>query len=74
MNVKAGGRCFVAADAAAAGDRLGLDRRWSGAIANGARLYSVDAYTAAFAMIVAWSILSCLLIAITRETGCRQTA
>src|SRR5438552_1406319 len=26
----------------------GLDRRWSGAIANGARLYSVDAYTAAF--------------------------
>ena len=52
----------------------GLDRRWSGAIANGARLYSVDAYTAAFAMIVAWSIFSCLLIAITRETGCRQTA
>jgi sugar phosphate permease len=51
-----------------------LDRRWSGALANGVRLYTVDAFTAAFAMIVAWSLLSCLLIAITRETGCRQTA
>jgi len=51
-----------------------LDRTWSGAMAGGVRLYSVDAFGAAFAMIVAWSLLSCLLIAITRETGCRQTA
>jgi len=51
-----------------------LDRRWDGALANGVRVYSIDAFTAAFATIVAWSILSCLLIAITRETGCRQTA
>jgi sugar phosphate permease len=51
-----------------------LDRRWSGLVANGVRLYTVDAFTAAFAMIVAWSLLSCLLIAITRETDCRQTA
>jgi len=51
-----------------------LDRRWSGAFINGARSYSVDAFGAAFAMIVAWSLLSAALIAITRETGCRQTA
>jgi len=51
-----------------------LDQRWSGTLANGVRLYQVDAYHAAFAMIVAWSILSCLLIAATRETACRQTA
>jgi len=51
-----------------------LDRSWTGAMAGGVRLYGVDAFGAAFAMIVAWSLLSCLLIAITRETDCRQTA
>jgi hypothetical protein len=25
-------------------------------------------------MIVAWSVLTCVLIALTKETGCRQTA
>jgi sugar phosphate permease len=51
-----------------------LDRRWNGAVASGVRLYTADSFTAAFTMIVVWALLSCLLIAITRETGCRQTA
>jgi hypothetical protein len=51
-----------------------LDRRWTGAFANGVRVYSAGAFGTAFAMIVAWSVLSCLLIALTRETRCRQTA
>jgi sugar phosphate permease len=51
-----------------------LDARWVGAMNNGARVYSADAFQAAFAMIVAWSLLSCLLIALTRETRCRQAA
>jgi len=38
------------------------------------RVYPVDAFQAAFAMIVAWSVLSCLLIALSRETHCRQAA
>ena len=42
-----------------------LDRRWAGAMGNGVRVYSVEAFQAAFAMIVAWSLLSCLLIAFT---------
>ena len=50
-----------------------LDERWSGGMANGVRVYQVDAFHAAFGMIVAWSILSCILIAATRETSCRQT-
>ena len=33
-----------------------LDQRWAGAMANGVRVYSVDAFQAAFAMIVAWSL------------------
>jgi MFS family permease len=49
-----------------------LDARWAGAMANGVRAYSVDAFQAGFAMIVAWSVLSCVLIACTRETRCQQ--
>jgi MFS family permease len=49
-----------------------LDQHWAGAMANGVRAYSVDAFQAAFAMIVAWSLLSCLLTALTKETRCRQ--
>ena len=51
-----------------------LDRRWTGAIANGVRLYSVDSFRAAFTMIVVWSVISAALIALTSETRCRQTA
>ena len=51
-----------------------LDARWSGALANGVRVYGADAFEAAFAMIVAWSVLSCLLIALSEETHCRQSA
>jgi MFS family permease len=51
-----------------------LDRQWSGAMAGGVHIYSADAFEAAFGMIVAWAVLSCVLIAFTRETGCRQAA
>jgi sugar phosphate permease len=51
-----------------------LDARWSGTVANGARVYSVDAYHAAFTMIVAWALLTCLLAAFTTETDCRPSA
>jgi MFS family permease len=50
-----------------------LDERWIGAMNDGVRAYAVDAFQAAFAMIVVWSLLSCLFIAFTRETRCRQT-
>jgi MFS family permease len=49
-----------------------LDERWIGAMTNGVRTYTVDAFQAGFSMIVAWSLLSCLLIALTQETRCRQ--
>jgi sugar phosphate permease len=51
-----------------------LDSRWSGAMAEGARIYSAEAYQAAFGMIVAWAVLSVLLITLTRETHCRPSA
>jgi MFS family permease len=51
-----------------------LDQRWAGAMNGGVRVYSVDAFQAGFAMIVGWSVLTCLLIACTRETHCRPAA
>ena len=51
-----------------------LDQRWAGAMSNGVRIYSVEAFQAGFAMIVIWSVLTCVLIACTRETRCRPSA
>jgi MFS family permease len=49
-----------------------LDLHWTGLTAKGAKLYTLDAYQAAFLLIVVWSLLSCILAALTRETYCRQ--
>jgi hypothetical protein len=38
------------------------------------RIYSAEAFQTAFLMIVAWSVLTCVLIALTKETNCRPTA
>jgi sugar phosphate permease len=51
-----------------------LDRQWSGAVAGGVRVYAAAAFQTAFTMIVAWALLCALLIALTSETRCRQTA
>ena len=49
-----------------------LDKRWTGEVVNGTRLYSVQSFEAAFALIVLWSTASSILISLTRETYCRQ--
>ena len=51
-----------------------LDKRWTGEILHGNRLYSVHAFEAAFVLIVLWSTLSCILISLTKETYCAQNA
>lgn len=51
-----------------------LDQKWSGQLNNGLRVYGVDAFQAAFLLIVAWSLLACLLIGMTRETYCKPNA
>ncbi|HEV3215003.1 MAG TPA: MFS transporter [Vicinamibacterales bacterium] len=51
-----------------------LDRRWSGAIAGGLRVYHAGDFQAGFLLIVAWSILTIVLVAFTRETFCKQAA
>jgi fucose permease len=51
-----------------------LDQRWSGQLANGLRIYGVDAFQAAFLLMVAWLLLACVLISLTRETYCNAIA
>jgi mannitol-specific phosphotransferase system IIBC component len=50
-----------------------LDRRWDGAIANGVRLYSFDAYRAGFTLMLVWLGAALVLLVFVRETHCRQT-
>ncbi|MBZ5601430.1 MAG: MFS transporter [Acidobacteriia bacterium] len=49
-----------------------LDRQWSGQMANGFRVYDSSAFEKGFLLLIAWSVLSCILIAMIRETNCRQ--
>jgi sugar phosphate permease len=49
-----------------------LDRYWSGLLENGIRIYNLEAYRLAFGLMLGWAVLSCILLAFTRETGCRQ--
>ena len=51
-----------------------LDRNWSGAMQHGARVYSGGAFQTGFLPIAAWAVLSVVLIALTRETRCKQSA
>jgi sugar phosphate permease len=52
---------------------LVLDRNWSGQMANGIRIYESSAFESGFLLIVAWSLLACILIALTTETNCKHS-
>jgi hypothetical protein len=49
-----------------------LDLGWQGGMADGVRLYGLEAYRNGFGLMLAWLALSLLLILFTRETHCRQ--
>ena len=51
-----------------------LDINWTGQMANGVRIYSLDAYEYGFIPMMGWVILSVLLLLFTKETNCRQIA
>lgn len=51
-----------------------LDKNWTGELVKGARIYGVNAYQAGFILIVGWSLLSCMMIALTTETNCQQSS
>ncbi|MCX7891985.1 MAG: MFS transporter [Burkholderiales bacterium] len=49
-----------------------LDRFWAGEAANGARVYSFEAYRAGFSLLLLWLELAVVLALFTRETHARQ--
>jgi len=49
-----------------------LDRMWSGALQNGVRVYDFAAYRTGFSLMLAWLLAGVVLLALTRETHCRQ--
>jgi hypothetical protein len=49
-----------------------LDRKWDGAMSAGGRVYGLEAFRLGFSLMLAWTVLSLVLITLTRETGCRQ--
>jgi len=51
-----------------------LDMNWHGQFLNGVKIYSFNAYRLGFSLMLAWAILSAVLILFTRETHCRQAA
>ena len=51
-----------------------LDLRWSGQLADGVRLYGLEAYRAGFGLMIAWTVLAVILLCFTRETRCRPLA
>ena len=51
-----------------------LDQKWSGTLEKGTRVYSVEAFHYAFLLIIAWVILTCILVAFTKETHCKPLA
>jgi MFS family permease len=48
-----------------------LDRHWGGKMAEGVRLYDFAAWQWGFSLMIAWGIVSLILLAFTRETYCR---
>jgi sugar phosphate permease len=50
-----------------------LDLKWTGEVAEGVRIYSLEAYRTGFGIMIACSVGATLLIALSRDTKCRQT-
>ena len=49
-----------------------LDKEWSGQVLAGSRVFDLHAFHVAFGLILAWAVVACILIAVTKDTNCRQ--
>jgi sugar phosphate permease len=50
-----------------------LDRHWSGMVMNGVHVYNLHAYRMGFLLMIAWLLMSSLLLSFTAETYCKQS-
>jgi hypothetical protein len=51
---------------------LVLDSTWKGDLAQGVRVYDAAAYRSGFSIMLAWIVISFILLFFTRETNCQQ--
>jgi MFS family permease len=51
-----------------------LDQNWHGGLEDGIRVYSLGAFQAGFGLMVAWAVLSVVLLLFARETFCKPMA
>ena len=51
-----------------------LDKMWKGDLIDGVRVYDAAAYHIGFSIMVAWIVISFILLFFTRETNCQQIA
>ncbi len=51
---------------------LVLDRMWKGDLSEGVRMYDAAAYHSGFSIMLAWIVISFILLFFTRETNCQQ--
>ncbi len=49
-----------------------LDLKWRGALNGEVRIYDLEAFRSAFLLMTAWTLVSVILLSLTRETRCRQ--
>lgn len=49
-----------------------LERRWNGMMENGARVYDLAAYQSGFTLIIGFSVATCVLLLVSKETHCKQ--
>jgi MFS family permease len=47
---------------------------WTGKLVNGVHVYDVEAFRAGFVLMVGWLVLSSILLSLTKETHCKQSA
>ena len=51
-----------------------LAANWTGKMTGGVHLYDLHAYRAGFSLMVGWLIVSSILLSLTKETYCKQSA
>ncbi|MBU2648399.1 MFS transporter [bacterium] len=49
-----------------------LDWNWDGRVAEGIKIFGINAYRAGFSLMAGWAVMSFILIFFTRETNCAQ--
>ncbi|MCD6581096.1 MAG: hypothetical protein J7K90_04775, partial [Desulfuromusa sp.] len=52
---------------------LVLDINWTGKVIDGNRVYDLAAYQFGFSLMLAWLVLSTVLLLFSRETCCQQS-